>query len=218
MITAFIEILVFLATIVLAVKWAISQEQKYEPYIVILGCVTVGIELIRRYLLNKDSQKEMTKNLDSKVSILNSIYKRDLSDILLAVIGFAKKTKNIELERWAKLELHGWTEENGMFATEFIPEYRSVPILHYDQYGRPLIVRQKDLNFINETRIRSEIREIEGEISKGYDMIYVHNSPMTQDISKSLSVDVINFGFTVSSAKSIIDKVRLSVIEKLSSQ
>jgi AbiTii len=167
MMIALIEVLVLLATAILAVLWAFSQNQHYEPYIVILGCVGVAIDLIRRYLLKKSPKKVVMYNLNSKESILNSIHQRDLSDTLLTVIGFAKKTKNIELERWAKLELHGWTEENGMFTTEFIPEYRSVPILHYDQYGRHLTITQKDLNFINETRIRSGIREIEGEMSIG---------------------------------------------------
>ncbi len=188
-----------------------------EPYTFLLGLIGVGIGLIRRYFLPKSIQQEKLENLVSKNGILNSIYKKDLSDILSLVVVFAKKSKNTELERWAKLELHGWFSENGMLETEIVPEYRSVSIQHYDRFNCSLLITQKKLNFINETRIRNGIREIEGEMSKNYDVIYAYDPNFIETLKNSLNVNVIKYGFTVSSARSIIEKVKLLVVYKLSS-
>lgn len=98
-------------------------------------------------------------------SLLRKIDKRPLSEIFPTVIRMAKSSGNPNLEKWSRLELHGYWNTNEALTDEVVvPEYRTVPGQWLDDFGRVLLIDQPGLEFLNEMRLRQGVLELEGWI------------------------------------------------------
>src|SRR4030043_1349614 len=80
---------------------------------------------------------------------------KSLSEILSSVLILSKKIKDKELEEWTQLEMSGYVSANPAMTDDVtVPEYRTVPGQYNDIYGRPLIITDPKLQFVNEYRLR----------------------------------------------------------------
>jgi hypothetical protein len=101
-----IEIVTFVALVLLAVRWASTQNGWFEPYTVICGCVFIGIELYRRHLAKDETGgRELASNeaavsdlrLSDKARDLLLNATRDASGLILMFIttsGLSVQTNN----------------------------------------------------------------------------------------------------------------------------
>ena len=72
-------------------------------------------------------------------ALISRATKEPLSAVLPDVIAIAIAIEDEDFEHWARLELNGYSAENPVIHKDtIVPMYRSIPIIHMDQYGRPL--------------------------------------------------------------------------------
>lgn len=85
-----------------------------------------------------------------------------LSELLQSLIILAADVKDREVEKWAKLELGGYLRGNPeMNQDVVVPEYRTIVGIWHDEFGRPLVINNPTLFFLNSTRLRNGVAELE---------------------------------------------------------
>ena len=85
-----------------------------------------------------------------------------LSELFPLVLQIAKVIQRKDLEKWALLEFNGYFNTNPALTKDVIvPKYRTVPGQRKDEFGRPLILEDQELSFINEDRLRQGVSELE---------------------------------------------------------
>lgn len=88
-----------------------------------------------------------------------------------------------------------------------VPEYRTVVGQYSDIYGRPFLIREPKLQFINQYRLRNGIDELE-KLSNGSEFIYIQDDELIQKIREDLKVNVHAFSFSPISVSRIISIIR----------
>ena len=94
-----------------------------------------------------------------------------------------------------------------------VPEYRTVAGQHQDIYGRTLVLKS-DLAFVNETRLRHSVAEIES-IANGQGPVAIHDPGMCDMIKEHLNVDVHAFEFSRSSLAAVLSGIRTELGDRL---
>ena len=120
-----------------------------------------------------------------------------------------------EFERWILCELTGYSPST-MAETDIVPEYRSIPIRHVDVHRRPLIVDDPGLSFVNETRLRFGVRELEAYAKQG-GMLFAHDQQFVTLIKEHLHRDVIQFSFSAAGIFGILDSIRAKLLDRVHS-
>jgi AbiTii len=143
--STFVEILAFVAFVILAVRWAWTQSGWFEPYTVLCALVGVGLELCRRLVPESEVATEgMQPPRDAASSLLawltTHVPSRPLSETLPVALRMAQKLGDKDLERWILCELNGYSPQT-MRGTDVVPEYRTITGRHLDIYGRPLMLQ-----------------------------------------------------------------------------
>lgn len=211
----FIEIVLILFALVFGFSWLRNPLGNYEPVITICGTLGVVIEFSRRMFLKNDESNKSSKSVSSSLGwIRNNIHSLDLSRLFPHVIQMAKKTKNVELEKWARLELQGYYSENGMLENDIVPSYRTVPGQHENEHGHPFVISDPKLGFINETRLRNGIKELE-ELSKESKMVFIREPFAIKTLREHLGVEVTRFSFSTRSVLNVLDGIRMKLLDKL---
>jgi hypothetical protein len=103
-----------------------------------------------------------------------------LSELLPLLLSLSQILKNRELEKWVRLELNGYYNVNPALTEDVIvPEYRTVAGEHTDEYGRPLLITDPKLSFVNEDRLRNGVSELE-RLSGRDEMVSIRNPVSAQ--------------------------------------
>jgi hypothetical protein len=141
---------------------------------------------------------------------------RPTSEILHKALLIAKNTKDVELEGWIKLEINGYFNTNP-FLTEatVVPEYRTVSGLYCDIYNRPLLIDDNKLQFINTTRLRNGISELENFKTKYGSFMKIVEAESLNLVREFLKVEVHYFSFPTASIDSILDQIRIELLDKI---
>jgi hypothetical protein len=212
-----IEVATFAALAILAVLWVWSKNGNYEPWIVLCGVVTGGLELYRRFVLKEEAESSGSPG-DTARSLLSwltaNASTRDLSETLPKAVRLAQMLGDKDFETWARLELYGYRSDNGMAETDVVPEYRTVVGQHTNRYGQPLIIQDPDLAFVNEERFRFGVRELEAYAKKN-GMLYVQNPHMFALLKQHLGFDAVQYAFNAASILGILDSIRSRLLERL---
>jgi len=147
-------------------------------------------------------------------TILNNIDSMPLSNSLGKALRLSQQTKSKDFEKWCRLELIGYSSSNpAMDENIVVPEYRTVVGQHADYYGRPLIL-EENLSFINKTRLRHGVPEIEN-ILNTRDMIVIQDPQTCALIKKFLKVEVHFFRFSPSSLSGILSSIKMQLSDRL---
>lgn len=144
----------------------------------------------------------------------DSIGRKPLSDSIRSALRLAEQAGDEELRSWCRLELGGYWESNPALTDDtVVPKYRSVVGQHTDIYGRPLVLRAK-LSFINETRLRNGVEELEALRTK-QDVIAMHDPSMCDIIREFLEVDVYSFRFSTVHLTGILSAIGMELEDHL---
>jgi hypothetical protein len=139
-----------------------------------------------------------------------------LNELLQSLVLLAGEVKDKEVEKWAKLELGGYLRENPEMNNEVVvPEYRTVVGLWHDRYGRPLVIDDPKLHFVNSHRLRNGVAELE-KLSQE-DGPHTLLDPAHADIlHKELGVDVDRIIFGPREVVGVLSNIRTRFIDQLS--
>ena len=149
-------------------------------------------------------------------NFVNSIATEEsLSSLFHNGVILANRSKDLELKRWLKLELDGYFSANPVLTkADEVPKYRTVPGYHFDIYGNRLLINDPNLYFVNETRLRNGIKELEALIQSGEKNPQIDDPTRNELIKKFLGHEVRYFQFTSSSLKSVINNIRGELLER----
>ena len=153
----------------------------------------------------KNSKKEIDK-------LLYDIDRVSLSKILPRALRLVQRLNEKDFEHWIRLELNGYFNSNPeLKEKDIVPPYRTIAGQHSDDFGRPLIITDPKLSFINETRLRFEVEELEG-ISHSDKPISFRDPVMSSIIKEHLNINVTLFTFNPKQVVGILTgiKTRLS--------
>lgn len=150
--------------------------------------------------------------------LLSIVEEQPLNRSLLAALRVATAIGDEELASWIRLELMGYIPDNpAMTQHTVVPEYRSVAGQWRDDYGRPLVLDDPDLTFINETRLRLGVAELEG-IAGGTGMLTMRLTDFSEIIRNHLRVEVTVFEFRPSSVSQVLTNVKVQLLEQLATR
>lgn len=211
-----IEIISIIVALAFGFLWLIQPSAMYEPIITFCGLIGVALELQRRVQnFGQKGKDRPAFSINSRLFWLQeNAPSIELSRLLNYLIDFSHKIGEKDLEKWSRLELNGYYVENGMTNKDVVPEYRTLPGQHMDEYGRPLIVTDPKLGFVNETRLRNGVKELE-ELASRKEMLFIRDMEMSQILRDHLGVDVTRFVFNPSSIAGVLERIRTEIIDKL---
>jgi uncharacterized protein (TIGR02391 family) len=139
-----------------------------------------------------------------------------LSELLQSLIILASEVINKEVEKWAKLELGGYLRDNPEMNNDVVvPEYRTVVGLWHDRYGRPLVINNPRLQFVNSYRLRNGVAELE-QLSQEDGPHTLLDPGHTGIFREELNVDVDRIIFGSREVVGVLSNIRTRFIDQLS--
>jgi hypothetical protein len=136
-----------------------------------------------------------------------------LSELLHSLVILAGDVQNVEVERWAKLELGGYLKDNPAMGQDIVlPEYRNVVGMWYNQYGQGLRF-DSDMHFVNLYRLRNGVAELErlSQTDKFHSIV----DPSCAEMFRKADVYVDHFEFNSRDVAGILSNIRTRLIESL---
>jgi len=147
-------------------------------------------------------------------SILEAIDESPLSISLGKALRLASRAGIKELDRWCRLELGGYFASNPAMGEDIVvPEYRTVVGQHADIFGRVLVL-PSDIAFVNETRLRNGIEELEA-LESSRDTVAIHDPHTCELIRKHLGVEMYAFRFSSVHLKGVLSAIRMELVARL---
>lgn len=122
--------------------------------------------------------------------LLRCVPSKDLSRTLPKALRLAKLLGDKDFERWVRCELNGYLKPH-MNDTDVVPEYRTVTGRYMDIYGRPLMIDDPNLSFVNEDRLRLGVRELEAHAEKD-GMLYIQHAAFIYGILDSIRSELLD--------------------------
>jgi len=148
--------------------------------------------------------------------LLRRVRSADLRSVLQEAVAYGRKIHDSDLEKWARLELHGYDESNpAMTDTDEVPAYRTVPGQWRDAAGRVFLVRDSELEFVNRVRIRPGVSQL-GELAEARGLVLLDASGEAQVIRDHLKVQIDYFSFTPLAVRSVLFAIRTQLEDRLS--
>jgi len=130
-------------------------------------------------------------------------------------LRLAQQLENEEFEKWIRLELHGYFNSNPVITEDVVvPKYRTVAGQHSDDFGRPIVITNSELSFVNETRLRFSVAELEQMVSKS-EQISTRDPVMTEIIKENLNVVVTIFTFSTKQIPGILSSIKTRLSDYL---
>ncbi len=157
----------------------------------------------------------MQKNMKRAYKeLLEKLYSLPLSQTLPLALRLARDLKDASFERWIRLELDGYSNDNPAFAEKtVVPEYRWVTGQHKNINGQPFLVDPK-LSFMNRYPLRNGVGELE-ELVKSNEMIAFQDVGMIKAIQEWLKVDVYSFEFSKISVVGILNTIKSKLADQI---
>ena len=129
--------------------------------------------------------------------------------IIQKVLEIAKENNDNGLKKWACLELEGYYASNKYLKEDVVvPEYREVPGEYRDAYGRPLLIEDPELGFVNTTRLRNSVAELETILDTAKRNLIIRDPHAFQIIKEHLGVIVTEFIINPASIAGVLNSVR----------
>jgi uncharacterized protein (TIGR02391 family) len=139
-----------------------------------------------------------------------------LSELLQSLVILAGEVNDKEVGKWAKLELGGYLRDNPeMNSDVVVPEYRTVVGLWHDRYGRPLVINNPKLQFVNSYRLRNGVAELE-QLSQDDRPHTLLDPGHAEVFREELNVDVDRIVFGSREVGGVLSNIRTRFIDQLS--
>lgn len=132
-----------------------------------------------------------------------------VSELLEKVIEIANLKNDKSLKKWAYLELEGYYASNRYLSEkDEVPQYREVGGEHRDIYGRPLILSDPELSFVNTTRLRHSVPELESISKKNYKSLSLKDPGICKLIQENLNVSVYELIINPASIDGVLNSIK----------
>ncbi len=153
---------------------------------------------------------------DTTAWLRENVQTAKLSESLPKVVRFAKQIENKELERWARLELFGYSSEGGMTESDTVPEYRSIPGRWMDQWDKMLDLSHypEVAQTVNEHRARFGVAKLE-ELAKKTEMQNIADEQVINLLRQHFGIEVIRFCFNPVEVRGVLANIRYRLAEKV---
>lgn len=149
--------------------------------------------------------------------LMRMIDEAPLSKTLAKVLRITQELRDLEFEKWVRLELHGYWDTNSALTEDtVVPKYRTVPGYYTDDFGRRFMPTDPELSYINEIRLRFGIIELEG-LTGAKGPLAFRPLDFTVLIYKHLGVEVTTFNFYPNAIPPILAVVRTQLSDHLAS-
>lgn len=137
-----------------------------------------------------------------------------LSSALQSTLRVALAMGDEDFASWLRWELFGYSGENpAMKPGVMVPTYRTVGGDWFDEYGRRLANTNPRLGFMNETRVRPGVPELEKLVTaKGVLTIRDDNASI---VNETLGVQVTQFRFPTSALEPVLANIRAQLLHQL---
>jgi hypothetical protein len=148
-------------------------------------------------------------------TLIKEITSEPLSKSLPLVLRIAITANNDSLAKWVKLELNGYFNTNPELTEEVVvPEYRTVTGYHSDEFDRKLMITDHDLSFVNKTRVRFGVAELEMYSRENTNFSY-QDQDMCELINRHMNVKISKFIFHTGQIAGILSAIQTKLIESL---
>ena len=210
-----LEIIALLVTTAFAIMWVRDASGNYEPWTVICGVLTGGIEVYRRIRARSEGSSKRTSRLEELIRwIQDQGVEKPLSQVLPRALQLSQLLGDHDLEHWVRMELYGYTQEGGMTEKDAVPEYREVTGRYMDEHNRMLHIENPALHFVNGYRFRYGVRQLEELASKG-NMQNIRDEDCIELLRRELHVDVFRFCFSPTELVGVLDRIRNRLLERI---
>ena len=138
-----------------------------------------------------------------------------LAQLLQQALRIAQDHSDATFEHWTRLELLGYFNSNpAMKETDTVPEYRTVGGEHYDEFGRPLHITDPNLSFVNETRVRWGVADLEELLRQG-GQVTLRDLTMSNLLYQHLRISVTWFSFDSRQLAGVLAAIRAQLADHL---
>jgi hypothetical protein len=100
---------------------------------------------------------------------------------------------------------------------DVVPEYRTVAGFYTDDYGRQFVISDPKLCFINETRLRFGVIEIEGMVGAKGPLAF-RDPELARIIRENLGVEVTTFNFSSTVIPAVLEAIRTELSSRIISR
>lgn len=147
-------------------------------------------------------------------ALMKELVKKDLGEAIPAILNLILGRDFDDIERWLKLELNGYWDSNpALRDADEVPKYRQIFGQHYDNFGRPFVISQSELQFVNTTRARWGVIELEQMCKKGGNYS-IQDPNMIKLIRDFFGVEVARFTFNAQQLSSVLSTIRTELVER----
>lgn len=146
--------------------------------------------------------------------LVRKVEKELLSNGLSMALRAAIAAGDEELATWLRLELLGYVDGTPGFTGQTVPEYRTVTGQWFDEFRRPLVIDNPDLAFINETRLRHGVVELESLVG-AQGTVVLRLPEFAKIIQEQLDVHVIMFRFAPQYIPPVLANIKAHFLEQL---
>jgi hypothetical protein len=210
-----LEIAVAALSVILAIRWAWTQNGWFEPYTVICGCVFVCLEVYRRATAKAEAENP-TGVGDTTSSLLAWLFanvpSKNLSETLPVALRLAQKLGDTDFERWVRFEFNGYNQRD-MTEADSVPEYRNVPGRYVDQY-KHMAPYYEDIPSLCVYRLPLGVRELEQHAASDKE-ISVHDPELIAMVRKQLGFNAERFVCYPAALLSVLDEIRSHLLGRL---
>ena len=153
------------------------------------------------------------------VELIAALEDKPLGVALNRLAIIAKQEGHKALAQWAHYELDGYNEEiHKRSENNQVPEYRNVPVIWRDVYGRPLSLQgiqdQKLFNLLSQWTMKQGILELEGYTTKGTGITIVPEQ--LRFLSEMVRFPMRGGDIAREAIMGLFNKVRAEALRKLS--
>ena len=147
--------------------------------------------------------------------LIEMAHKLPLSASLPRILRFAESINDTSLATWVRLELLGYAGSNPVMTEQtIVPEYRTVGGQWYDAYARLLVLEDPALSFVNETRLRSGVTELEILVGAN-GVIAIQLPDLSQILREHLGVEVTTFRFSPKAIPQVLASIKAQMLDRL---
>lgn len=147
--------------------------------------------------------------------LFKMVERKPLGVSIPTLLRLVENANTPEFATWLRLELLGYVAANPVMTEEVtVPEYRSVSGRWFDAYNRPLLLTDPSLSFIEETRVRSGIHELES-FARSKGTIAVQVPAHSELIREHLDVEVSTFRFNTSAVPQVLANIKAHLLDRL---
>jgi uncharacterized protein (TIGR02391 family) len=138
-----------------------------------------------------------------------------LSELLPDLLLLAQELHNDAMSKWAALELGGYFAGNSALTPDVkVPPYRIIVGQYSDQYGRPLVITDSRMAFVNEYPMRESVAELEKYAGLS-GIISVQDPKYIEMLREKLNIHVTQFSFDPSCITGVLGGIRTRLIQWL---